>query len=370
MSVTLLVGGLTFGYMIGNVSAVIAAMGKQEELLRERMDTVKDYVAWRNMPTSLAARIKSYYAYYYTIRPVFDEREIIGNLNPSLKQEAMMTVLSETVGRLPMLQAVLDGNFQIEVFPLLKPIAYMPGEVVHRRGDLSDDLLFLLEGQVATLGTMDTEVLSEINPTNEHLITRTEDNQAVRFRTLATNGCFGESIFTHSRRPLTTVATRASKALYISRDDIVRLYRRNPKSMRRLRIMVVRPAIPRHRMIRLSRALRANSLKMQYERYGEVRKQWEWAALIMQRAWDRREQSISMARIWALEFKDVTNDTEIAAAKEAEEMLLGTAMPYDRPKSTSVEGLTRDLSKLAPPCVPEPLRTVHRSWCIPCTVRH
>ena len=71
-SVTLLLGGLVFGYMLGNVSSMMNQLERQDYLLRERMDVVKDYVTWRNMPPCLAMRIKSYYAHFYNFRPVFD----------------------------------------------------------------------------------------------------------------------------------------------------------------------------------------------------------------------------------------------------------------------------------------------------------
>ena len=65
----LLLGALVFGYMIGNVSAMMAQLTRQENEIRDRMDAVKDYVAWRNMPPELAVRIKTYCAYYYSTRP-------------------------------------------------------------------------------------------------------------------------------------------------------------------------------------------------------------------------------------------------------------------------------------------------------------
>ena len=58
-------------------------------------------------------------------------------------------MLSETIGKVPALQRVLTKEVQMEVFPLLKPCLYAAGEVVYKRGDPSDALLFLLEGQVS-----------------------------------------------------------------------------------------------------------------------------------------------------------------------------------------------------------------------------
>jgi len=163
-SATLLIGGLVFGYMIGNVSGMMAQLSRQADEVRDKMDAVKDYVAWRNMPPVLAQRIKTYFTYFYTTRPAsIDEREILEMLTPALRKEATMRVLSETIGKVPALQRVLTKEVQMEVFPLLKPCLYAAGEVVYKRGDPSDALLFLLEGQVAMLSTVDGDVVSQVS---------------------------------------------------------------------------------------------------------------------------------------------------------------------------------------------------------------
>ena len=118
------------------------------------MDEVKEYVTWRSLPRDLALRVKKYYSHYYTRRPAFDEVSLLDGLPPSLNTEVTKYVLKETLGRLPLFAQQLDHDFQLEVFPLIKPVSYAKNEVIFKRGEPSRDLLFLLSGEVEVLDPM------------------------------------------------------------------------------------------------------------------------------------------------------------------------------------------------------------------------
>ena len=59
-------------------------------------------------------RVKSYYEHFYTQRAVFDEQEILKNLNPSLHQQIVLHVLEETLGRVPVFEK-LSPDFKMAV---------------------------------------------------------------------------------------------------------------------------------------------------------------------------------------------------------------------------------------------------------------
>ena len=44
-------------------------------------------------------------------------------------------MLKNTLGRLPLFVDCLDQDFQMEVFPVLKPVSYLKGEIVFKRGE-------------------------------------------------------------------------------------------------------------------------------------------------------------------------------------------------------------------------------------------
>lgn len=81
-------------------------------------------------------------------------------------------VLKETLGKLPLFSQQLDPEFQMDVFPLIKPVSYEKHEVVFQRGEPSRDLIFLLKGEVSVISPLDESVSSVITPTEEIVLSK------------------------------------------------------------------------------------------------------------------------------------------------------------------------------------------------------
>ena len=180
-------------------------MDRQAALVEEKTDSVKEYVAWRGLPRDLSIRVKKHYSFYFTRRAAFDEVELLDGLSPSLRSEVTRFVLKETLGKLPLFAQQLDPEFQMEVFPLIKPVSYAKGEIVFNRGDPSRDLIFLLKGEVSVHSPLDPkQVTSIIRPTSEVVLSKsTQDQSSEELMVLEHSGCFGESVLTGRRRQAT-----------------------------------------------------------------------------------------------------------------------------------------------------------------------
>ena len=48
--------------------------------------------------------------------------------SPSLRSEVTRFVLKNTLGKLPLFTQTLDPEFQMEVFPLIKPVSFTKGD--------------------------------------------------------------------------------------------------------------------------------------------------------------------------------------------------------------------------------------------------
>ena len=66
---TLILGALVFGYMLGEISSLVAAMDRQAAIKEEKMGAIKEYLRFRNVPRDLQSRVRKFYEYYYTRVP-------------------------------------------------------------------------------------------------------------------------------------------------------------------------------------------------------------------------------------------------------------------------------------------------------------
>jgi len=255
----LLLGALVFGYMLSSIGSLVAAVDRQAALSDEKMDEIKEYMRWRKLPRDLVVRMRRYYTYYYSRKTAFDEEAILGGLTPALRLEVVRHSLKESIGRIPLFAEILQPEFQLEVFPLFKPLSASPREAIFVRGDSSDSLFFLLKGSVEVISGYDSRVLYRVRQ-GQH---------------------FGETALTGRRRVATHRAVAACEIYLISTYDLTELFRRRPLEGKLIRNAVLIEHKRKERMRYLTLRLLINQLALNPERVDDA------AALKVQIAWSK-----------------------------------------------------------------------------------
>ena len=238
-----------------------------------QFDQVKEYVTWRSLPRGLAVRFKKHYKFYYQKKSAFDELALLDGLSPSLRNEVTSFVLRMTLGSLPLFKD-LTPEFQMDVFPLIRNVSYLKGEVVFKRGEPSRALFFLLSGEVLVYSSACVMPIAKYTPTAEITLMRDSTNVEV-MRTIF-NGCLGESVLTGRRRSVTMVAAGPTEMLLLTKQGILDLFDKNYKSASSLVEMV---KVTLDKKDRLSMVVMRFMISMQH------RGSTSWAALIVQKRW-------------------------------------------------------------------------------------
>ena len=236
--IAMLVASLSFGYMMSNIGVLMATMDRVAANAELANDQVKDYCEWRRLPKSLGMRVKKQYAFFFKKAGTFDEVELIGGLSPSLRAEVTRYVLSETLGQLPLFAQQLDPEFQIELFPHIRPVSYVQGEIVLRKGEPSKDLMFLLVGEMYVYSPYDEKVTSIVTKDSETMLS-TDGEPLV---CLSFEGAFGESVLLGVRQPVTYMANKYTETLCLGREQLSDLFAKNRRTGSRIVQMLMRTA--------------------------------------------------------------------------------------------------------------------------------
>jgi len=271
----LLVGAISFAYMLGDIGVLLGTIDRQAALVEEEIDAIKDYIQWRQLPRDLGLRVKRYYAHFYSKRSVFDETRILSNLNAQLQGEVHRVIISDTLGRLPLFaqRGVLSPAFQSAIFPLLRPLSFVAGEPLFTKGDASHDLFFLLEGEVDVMSGDNDEIPHRrLMPKHEIVLDPIEGTPIL---TLDNQGALGEHVLLGIRRTRTHIAHTHVEVYYLTKPDLARLFVGEPVASRRFCRAVLRSLVRRERFRRLTLRLRVSTLP-----YGPLR-----ACLQIQYAW-------------------------------------------------------------------------------------
>ena len=250
-------GALVFGYMLSSIGSLVAAIDRQAALSEEKMDEVKEYMRWRKLPRDLVIRLRRYYTYYYSRKTAFNEEVILGDLTPVLRFEVVKHSLRESIGKIPLFSQTLEPTFQLEVFPLLKPVSAAPREVIYQKGDSPDGIYFLTKGMVEVISGFDSCVLYRVRP----------------------GQFFGETALTGRRRSATHRASISCEMYTISTDDLMELFRRRPLEARLIHTAVMYEHRRKERLRGLSLRLLMKKL--------EAAKPDDVAAIKVQMAWGK-----------------------------------------------------------------------------------
>ncbi len=249
---TLIIGALVFGYMLGEISSLVAAMDRQAAIKEEKMGAIKEYLRFRNVPRDLQSRVRKFYEYYYTRSTAFDEKEILSHLTPALRFDLTSFMLEETLGHMPLFIG-LSKDFQMDVFPRLKPVSFAAKETILKYGDEAHDIFFLMKGEVQVLSASDGRALYSIYP----------------------GSYFGESVITGGRREATYASASWCELFSLSKDDINGLFERHPLAGTRVQQTVI-AEYERKQKLRLNAlSFILNSMQPSRPR----------AALVIQRVW-------------------------------------------------------------------------------------
>ena len=92
----------------------------------------------------------------------------------------------------------VSPEFKLAIFPKLKPLSYEPGQVIFDKGAPSQDLLFVLHGEVDVLNQKD-EHFMKISASEVAMIDSVSGAPLVKLSTIA-GGCFGQSVLVGKRR--------------------------------------------------------------------------------------------------------------------------------------------------------------------------
>jgi len=156
---SLLIGAVVFGYILSSVGSMISNLDNRATMVEMKLDMCQEVIRHTNMPSSLAARVRSYTEYYYSHQSVYDVEEVLAHLTPSLDREVKQFFLSMSIDRVPFLR-VYGEAFKLEVMARCRPMMSEAQEVLLHKGSRSDELLFLQGGEIKATAVDGSELFS------------------------------------------------------------------------------------------------------------------------------------------------------------------------------------------------------------------
>jgi len=139
-----------YGYIISNVSGLIANLDVARSEFIKKIESVRIYLNNKKIPGELQEKILGYYHYIWDKKKNISDANPISDLPDSLTLEIMLYLNRDMLKKVDLFKNAED-IFVREAIYLLKPSIYIPDDYIIRQDDYGDCMFFLSSGEVEVL---------------------------------------------------------------------------------------------------------------------------------------------------------------------------------------------------------------------------
>ncbi|XP_038107756.1 cyclic nucleotide-gated cation channel subunit A isoform X2 [Culex quinquefasciatus] len=156
-----LAGVLIFATIVGNIGSMISNMNVTRVEFQNRMDGVKQYMAFRKVGGELEARVIRWFAYTWAQSGALDEERVLAALPDKLKAEIAIRVHMDTLRQVRIFQDCEPGLLEALVLKL-KLQVFSPGDYICRKGDVGKEMYIVKRGSLSVVADDGVTVLATL----------------------------------------------------------------------------------------------------------------------------------------------------------------------------------------------------------------
>jgi len=151
-----------YGYIIGNVTALLSSLDRAKEKHRERVAEMVSWLRFRGIPKSLQRRVVEHMHLLWDKRLSLDDSQMLTQLPPSLRAELATHLHSQLLIKVPLFQNA-PMSFLSELATHLRPLVLQAGENICEKGHQGDEMYFISNGQVQVLDPSGKGVIATLS---------------------------------------------------------------------------------------------------------------------------------------------------------------------------------------------------------------
>lgn len=150
---TMIVGGASFGYIIGSITSLLENFNQSASLYREKVDLVKGYVYDRQFPAVLGVKVVRHFKYVYSRQTCFDRDRILNCLPSGLAYDLTFVEYRALIHDIPVLQSA-PRQFTVAIVPHALPCFVERHDFLFFQHEVCTHLYCVANGTAANVHTI------------------------------------------------------------------------------------------------------------------------------------------------------------------------------------------------------------------------
>ncbi len=146
----MIIGAGFYGYIIGNISNLLAKRDVAKVHYFEKMDRINAFLKYHNIPSTLQDRIRNYHQFIWNTRRGYDEETVLAELPIGMKLEVAMHMKREFLDKVEIFRGC-GSNLIRELVLSMHSAVFLPGETICHHGEIGEEMYFISRGRVDVL---------------------------------------------------------------------------------------------------------------------------------------------------------------------------------------------------------------------------
>lgn len=151
MTVYWLSGVFVFALLVGQIRDIVEQAQRIKTLYDKKMETALRYVKNLNLPKEMREKVRIWFIYNWQQQKILDEKSLMDTLPTKLRTDLAIHVHFNTLSRVKLFQDC-DKSLLYNLVLKLKPILFLPGEYVCRKGEVGKEMYIVSQGIVEVVG--------------------------------------------------------------------------------------------------------------------------------------------------------------------------------------------------------------------------
>nr|CAD2173224.1 unnamed protein product [Meloidogyne enterolobii] len=158
MTFSWMMGVFVFALLLGQIRDIVSNANKNNEEFRTTMDRALSECKRLGLPEHLTARVRAWFLYTWEQQRTLEEKRLVEKLPLKLQTDLALSVHYNTLSKVKLFQDA-DRAFMRDLVLRLRPVIFLPGDIICRKGDVGKEMYIVNNGILEVVGGENNEIV-------------------------------------------------------------------------------------------------------------------------------------------------------------------------------------------------------------------